>query len=188
MIYHSRVFFRVTELENTLCNQDKLLCKVFHENKKLNLELESFLSEIASLWLVHDDMSAKPCENCKIIMMNYTDLWLVHTQVASQLKGAKLEFRELKARSLLLGACTSCPLVRSDLEASAIDIKDLKHQMNHSSHYNVLSLLREMCGSLKGKLFHATKENTELKQKVAYLTARLEKIKLSEKIIEEDLS
>jgi hypothetical protein len=33
---------RVTELENALCNQDKLLGKVFRENKKLNLELESF--------------------------------------------------------------------------------------------------------------------------------------------------
>jgi hypothetical protein len=32
---------RVAELENALCNQDKLLVKVFHENKKLNLELES---------------------------------------------------------------------------------------------------------------------------------------------------
>jgi hypothetical protein len=32
---------RVIELENALCNQDKLICKVFHENKKLNLELES---------------------------------------------------------------------------------------------------------------------------------------------------
>jgi hypothetical protein len=40
---------RVTELENALCNQDKMLGKVFHENKKLNLELESSLSEIASL-------------------------------------------------------------------------------------------------------------------------------------------
>jgi hypothetical protein len=26
---------RVAELENTLCNQEKLLCKVFHENKKV---------------------------------------------------------------------------------------------------------------------------------------------------------
>jgi hypothetical protein len=42
--------------------------------------------------------------------------------------------------------------------------------------------------SLKGKLFHATKENTELQQEVAYLTARLEKTVLSEKMIEEDLS
>jgi hypothetical protein len=36
------------ELESVLCNQDKLLYKVFHENKKLNLELESAFSEIAS--------------------------------------------------------------------------------------------------------------------------------------------
>jgi hypothetical protein len=40
---------RVAELKNALCNQDKLLGKVFHENKKLNLELESTFSEIASL-------------------------------------------------------------------------------------------------------------------------------------------
>jgi hypothetical protein len=40
---------RVIELENVICNQDKLLCKVFCENKKLNLELESASSEIASL-------------------------------------------------------------------------------------------------------------------------------------------
>jgi hypothetical protein len=42
--------------------------------------------------------------------------------------------------------------------------------------------------SLKGKLFHATKENTKFQQEVAYLTARLEKIILSEKMIEEELS
>jgi hypothetical protein len=40
---------RVIKLENALCNQDKLLGKVFRENKKLNLELESSFSDIASL-------------------------------------------------------------------------------------------------------------------------------------------
>jgi hypothetical protein len=40
---------RVVELENALCNQEKLLCKFFHENKKLNLELKSASSDIASL-------------------------------------------------------------------------------------------------------------------------------------------
>jgi hypothetical protein len=50
---------RVVELENALCNQDKLLCKVFRENKKLNLELKSVFSKIASLRSVYDDMSAK---------------------------------------------------------------------------------------------------------------------------------
>jgi hypothetical protein len=96
-------------------------------------------------------------------MVNYADLWIVHTQVISQLKGAKSELKELKARSLLLGACTSCPMLRSDLEACAVEIKECKHQIDHSSSYSVLSPPCEMCGSLKGKLFHATKKNTELK-------------------------
>jgi hypothetical protein len=46
----------------------------------------------------------------------------------------------------------------------------------------------EACVSLKGKFLHATKENTKFQQEIAYLTARLEKTILSEKIIEEDLS
>jgi hypothetical protein len=46
----------------------------------------------------------------------------------------------------------------------------------------------EACISLKDKLFYAIKENIELQQEVAYLTARLEKIVLSEKMIEENLS
>jgi hypothetical protein len=37
---------RVVELENALCNQDKLLCNVFCENKKLNLELESVFPKL----------------------------------------------------------------------------------------------------------------------------------------------
>jgi hypothetical protein len=109
------VSLRITELENALCNQDKLLCKVFCENKKLNLELESDFSEIASLMSMHDDMSAKPCDNSKMIMVNYADLWIVHSQVARLLDGAILKLRELKAHSLLLGAYTSCPLLRSDV-------------------------------------------------------------------------
>jgi hypothetical protein len=129
-------------------------------------------------------MSAKPCDNCNMILVNYVDLWLLHSQVASLLYHARLELRELKAHSTLLDACTTCPLLGSDLEASAIEIKYLKLKLNHSSHYSVLSPPCETCGSLKVKLFRATKENTKLKKEVAYLAARLEKIALSEKMIE----
>jgi hypothetical protein len=103
------------------------------------------------------------------------------------LDGARLELRKLRAHSILLGACTTCPLLRSDLEVSTIEIKDLKHKLDHSSRYTVLSPPSEACASLKGKLFYTTKENTELQQEVAYLTARLDKIVLSEKMIEYDL-
>jgi hypothetical protein len=43
------LYLRVTEIENALCNQDKLICKFFRENKKINLELASGYSEITSL-------------------------------------------------------------------------------------------------------------------------------------------
>jgi hypothetical protein len=145
-------------------------------------------SEIASLRSAYDDMSDKSCDNCTMIIVNYTDMWLIHSHVASLLDGARLELRELKAHSTLLGGCTTCPLLRSDLEASTIEIKDLKHKLDHSSYYTVLSPPCKACASLKGKLFHDTKENTELQQDVAYLTARLEKTVLSEKMIEDDLS
>jgi hypothetical protein len=150
----------------------------FRENKKLNLEFRS----------VHDDMSEKPCDNCKMIMVNYANMWIVHSQVARLLDGARLELRELIAHSLLLGACTSYPLLRSDLGAPAIEIKDLKHKLDHFSRYSVLSPPCKLCDSLKGKLLHATKENTELKQEVAYWTSHVERTVVSEKMIEDDLS
>jgi hypothetical protein len=133
-------------------------------------------------------MSAKPCDNCKMSMVNYADLWLVHTKVASQLDGAKLEHTDLKAHFLLLSACTSYPLLKFDLEACAVEIKELKHKLDHSSRYSILTPLYEMCGFLKGKLFHAIKENTKLKQEVAYLTSHLERTVVSKKMIENDLS
>jgi hypothetical protein len=108
-------------------------------------------------------MSAQPCENYNMIMVNYADLWIVHTKVASQLKGAKLELKVFKACSLLLGVCTSCPMLKSDLEACSIEIKELKQRLDHSSRYKVFSPPCEVCGSLKAKLLHDTKENSELK-------------------------
>jgi hypothetical protein len=179
---------RVAELENALCNQDKLLGKVFRKNKKLNLEVESSFSEIVSLRSAHDDMSDKPCDRCTMIMVNYADLWLIHSHVTGLLDSARLELRELKACFTLLGSCTSCPLLRSDWEAAIIEIKDLKHKLDYSSRYTILSPPCEACVPLNDKLLHATKENTELQQEVAYLTACLEKTGLSEKMTEEDLS
>jgi hypothetical protein len=87
--------------------------RFFVKTKKLNLELESASSKIATLRSAHNDMSAKPCDHRKMIMVNYTDLWFVHSHVASLLDGVRLELRELKTRSTLFGACTTCPLLRS---------------------------------------------------------------------------
>jgi hypothetical protein len=47
--------------------------------------------------------------------------------------------------------------------------------------------MQTMC-SQKGKLLHDTKDTTELKQEVAYLTSWLERTVVCEKMIEDDLS
>jgi hypothetical protein len=126
---------KVHKLEDALCSHDKLLCRVFRENKDLNFKLENSFAGIASIQSMHNDMSAQPCENCKMIMVNYTDFWIVHSQVVSQLKGAKLKLKELEARSLLSGTCTSCPMLKYDLEGYSIEIKELKQRLDHSSRY-----------------------------------------------------
>jgi hypothetical protein len=178
---------KVHKLEDALCSQDKLLCRVFCENKDLNLKLENSFPEIASLWSMHNDMSAQLCKNYNMIMVNYADLWIVHTQVASQLKGAKLELKELKARSLLLGACLEYPKLKLELDARSLKVKELETKLLEKPRVSVTSPPCEVCGTLKGKIFHATKENSELKQEVAYLSRRLERTKLNEKMIEDDL-
>jgi hypothetical protein len=109
---------------------------------------------------MHNDMSALPCENYNMIMVNYVDLWIVYTQVASQLKGFKLELKELKARSLLLGACLKCPKLKLELDAHSLKVKELETKLLKKPRVSVTSPACEVCGALKGKLFHATKENT----------------------------
>jgi hypothetical protein len=90
---------------------------------------------------MHNDMGSQPCEKCKMILVNYADLWIVHTQVASPLKGVELELKEVEAHSLLLGACTSCPMLKSDLKGCSIEIKELKQRLDHSSCYKFFSPL-----------------------------------------------
>jgi hypothetical protein len=87
-----------------------------------------------------------------------------------------------------LGACLECPKLKLELDARSLNDKKVETKLFEKSHISVSSSPCESCVSVKGKLVHATNENTMLVQDVAYLTSRLERTKLSEKIIEEDLS
>jgi hypothetical protein len=101
----------------------KMLCAIriscftsfFVKIRSWILSLKVLFSVIASLRSVHDDMSVKPCDNCTMIMVNYSDLWLLHSHVARLLDSERLELRELKHCSTLLSACMSYPVLRSDL-------------------------------------------------------------------------
>jgi hypothetical protein len=70
----------------------------------------------------------------------------VHTQVASHLKGAKLELKELKARSLLLGACLECPKLETELDASSLKVKELEKNCLGSHVFQSLHPLLKFVG------------------------------------------
>jgi hypothetical protein len=112
----------------------------------------------------------------------------VHAQVASQLESIIYELDELKTRPSLLDVCLECPKLKLELDAYSLNVKKLETKLLKKSHVLVNSSPCELCVSLKGKLVHGTNENTMLMQDVVYLTSRFERTKLSEKMVEEDLS
>jgi hypothetical protein len=87
-----------------------------------------------------------------------------------------------------LGACLECPKLKLELDTRSLNVKKLETKLLEKSHVSVSSYSCEDCVCLKGKLVHAINENIMLMQDVAYLTSRLERTKLSEKMIKEDLS
>jgi hypothetical protein len=138
--------------------------------------------------LLHNDMSDKDCDFCLVVMEHLAKLRNVHAQVASQLESTICVLDELKARPSLLGTCMECPNLKLELDTRYLNVKKLETKLLEKSHASVTSSPCEVCVSLKGKLVHATNENTMLMQDVAYLTLWVERIKLSEKMIEDDLS
>jgi hypothetical protein len=110
----------------------------------------------------------------------------VHAQVASQLESTICDLDELKARPSLLGAYLECPKLKLELDACSLNVKKLETKLLEKSHVSVTLSPCEVCVSLKRKLVHATNKNTMLMKDVAYLTLRLERTKVSEKMIEED--
>jgi hypothetical protein len=112
----------------------------------------------------------------------------MYAQIASQLESTICELDELKPTPSLLSACLECPKLKFELYVCSLNVKKLETELLEKSHISVTSSPCEVCVSLKGKLVHVINENTMLAQDVAYLTSRLERTKLSEKLIEEDLS
>jgi hypothetical protein len=75
---------------------------------------------------------------------------------------------------MMLGACLKCLMLKLELDARSLKIKELETKLLDKSRVSVTSPPCEACGTLKGKLLHAIKENSEIKQEVPYLSARLE--------------
>jgi hypothetical protein len=158
------------------------------ENNYFNVKLDGSYIDVPPFKSLHNEMSGKNCDFCLVVMKDLAKLQNVHAQVVSQVESTICELNELKVRPSLLGACLECPKLKLELDVRSLNVKKIETKLLEKSHVSVSSSPCEGCVSLKGKPVHATNENTMLVQDAAYLTSRLERIKLSEKMIEEDLS
>jgi hypothetical protein len=180
---------RSANLENVVVmRQNCYLVDAYRENNYLKAKLDGSHIDVSPLKSLHNNMSDKDCHFCLVVMEDLAKLRNVHAQVANQLESTICELDELKARPSLLGACLECPKLKHQLDARSLNVKKLETELLEKSHVSVTSSPCEVCVSLRGKLVHATTEKTMLMQDVAYLTSRLGRTKLSEKMIEEDLS
>jgi hypothetical protein len=166
------------------CDRVDVCC----ENNYFKGKLDGSHIDASPLISLHNDMSDKDCDFCLAVMEDLVKLQNVLAQVASQLESAICEVDELKARSSLLGARLECPKFKLELYAHSLNVQKPKTKLLEKSYVSITSSPCKVCVSLKGKLVHAINENNLLTQDVAYLTSWLERTKLSEKMIEEDLS
>jgi hypothetical protein len=166
----------------------RLLIDVCREKNYFNVKLDGSHIDVPPFKSLHNDMSDNDCDFCLVVMEDHPKSQNVYAQVASQFESTICELDELKARPSLLCAYLECPKLKHELNVRSRNVKKLETKLLEKSHVSVSSSSCEGCVSLKGKLVHATNENIMPVQDVAYLTLRLERTKLSEKIIEDDLS
>jgi hypothetical protein len=138
------------------------LADTCHENNYFKANLDGSHIDVSPPKSSHNDMSDKNCDFCLVVMENLTKLRVVHAQVASRLESTTCELNELKARPSLLGACLECPKLKLELDIRSLNIKKLETKLLEKSHISISSSPCEGCVSLKGKLVHATNENTML--------------------------
>jgi hypothetical protein len=172
----------------TVMSQNCDLIDARRENNYFNVKLDGSHIDVPPFKSLHNDMSDKDCDFCLVVMEDLAKLQNVYAQVASQLESTIYELDELKAIPSFLGACLECPKLKVELDVRSLNVKKLETKLLEKSRVSITSSPYGGCVSLKGKLVHTTNENIMLMQDVAYLTSRLERTKLSEKMIDEDLS
>jgi hypothetical protein len=173
---------KVVEHNEKSANLEKVrqncdLVDAYHENNYFKANLDGSHIDVSPPKSLHNDMSDKDCGFCLVVMEDLAKLRVVHAQVASRLESTICEVNELKARPSLLDACLECPNLKFQLDARSLNVKKLETKLLEKSHVSVSSSSCEDCVFLKGKLVHATNENTMLVQDVSYLTSRFERTK-----------
>jgi hypothetical protein len=98
----------IEELNVALDNQDKLLRQAACERREFRSMYESTLRKLESARASVEVSDETECDECALHMSNITTLQTKYSTLLD-------ERDELRSRSILLGACTICPRLQSEL-------------------------------------------------------------------------
>jgi hypothetical protein len=98
----------IEDLNAALASQDKLHRQAARERREFRSKYESTLRELESARASVEVSDETECDECALHMLNITTL---HTKYSTLL----VERDELRSRSILLGVCTVCPGLQSEL-------------------------------------------------------------------------
>ncbi len=135
----------VEELTAALASQDKLLRQAARDRREFRSKYESTLRELESARASVVVSDETECDECALHMSNITTLQTKYSTLLD-------ERDELRSRSILLGACTVCPGLQTELTERDARIALLEKASSVSAPAPVQCALCEGSVSSRGEL------------------------------------
>jgi hypothetical protein len=154
---------KMEELNAALASQDKLLRQAARERREFRSKYESMLRELESARASVEVSDKTECDECVLYMSNITTL---QTKCSTLLD----ERDELRSSFILLGACTVCPGLQSELAERDARIALLEKASLVSAPAPVQCAL---CEGLQSALESYRHDKTRIKEENTYLRSIL---------------
>jgi hypothetical protein len=139
------------------------------ELETLNLDAKLEIDSLKASPIVSDDVE---CADCSIFLADLSLFKEKHASKCEELDVLKVEVAELKSRSALLGACTSCPVLHAkidEMHAYTVSLEaKLKEPIPTSSYTCELHTLKNL--ELAHYVDRLQDENDELKKLMGWLS------------------
>ena len=160
----------IEELNAALASQDKLLRQAARERREFRSKYESTLRELESARASVVVSDETECDECALHMSNITTLQTKYSTLLD-------ERDELRSRSILLGACTVCPGLQSELAERDARIALLEKASSVSAPAPAQCAL---CEGLQSALESCRHDKTRIEEENTYLRSILSWVSCSE--------
>jgi hypothetical protein len=161
------------ELRASLEDARNRVAELETQNLDAKLEIDSFKASP----VISDDVD---CVDCSVYLADLTSLKDKHASTCNELDVLRVEVAELKSRPVLLGACTSCPVLHGKIDEMhayivSLEAKIKEHIPTSCSTYELHDLKNLELAHYVGRL---QDENDELRKMMGWLSGHEPQLRL----------